>query len=344
MVVVVVREEVAAMEESKTGVLGGGAGGGLPPRPSTAGRRRSALDNVGDLADALPYQPHGAQPPPPPAEQLRQSVANDSLLRILSEPDAQLDSEFLVLAESGNLAGVQKMLEAGYGSHLGRKESPPCGLNGYTALHHACNRGHAAVVSELLRAHPSLIHLSTNAGDSPLHLSVYSGNLLLVEQLLDRGARINVANNEGETPLFYAARKGMPALVRLLLQRGADASLRDRFGDQAPDHAEDARTRSAFESTSALADSSDRTRIGYEELLHVFRFLDMREVCRAACVAGKWHRVSEAPELWSKFGVRRWEASLQATLGLATLAPTGMSFLSRPAARRPSKDLKRPPL
>ena len=318
----------------------------LPPRPNTAGsrpgtggtRRRSALDTVGDLSSSLPLMP----PARMDAETaLRQTASNDSLLRILSETDAQADNQFLVFAESGNLAGVQKMIEAGY--NLSRETR---GLGGFTALHHACNRGHPGVVWELLRAHPPLIHLRTTSGDSALHLSVYSGNLLIVEQLIDRGAKINVQNNEGETPLFYAARKSMPAIVRLLLQRGADAMLQDRFGETAAEHADDPRTRRAFLSR-ALADAGvdeqsgcGRVRLGYEELMHVFRFLDVRDVCRSSCVAGKWHRVSEAPELWTRLGVRRWEASLQATLGLGGLTGTATSFLSRPSSRRPSKEIK----
>ena len=32
----------------------------------------------------------------------------------------------------------------------------------------------------------------------------------------------------------------------------------------------------------------------YTELLLVFQFLDAKDICRAACVAGKWHRYVNA--------------------------------------------------
>ena len=313
---------------------------GAVARPGTAGsRRRSALDSVGEMAATLAdvsgetpsiamIRAQSVQVLDPQAA-LRQTASQDTLLRIMGESDAQLDSEMLVLAESGNLEGVQRMLDEGYNLPLARR-----GMDGYTPLHYACNRGHAAVASELLRAHPSLLHLRTDAGDSALHLAVYSGNMLLVEQLLDRGADINAQNKYGETALFYAARKSMPAVVRLLLQRGADGSMSDCYDETAQDHASDAHTKKAFQSKVMLVEDS-HPRLSYEELLGVFRFLEVRDLCRAACVSGKWHRVSETQDLWSKLGVRRWEASLQATLGLGGLAlPT--SFLSRPPARRPS--------
>lgn len=324
----------------------------LPPRPGTAGslrpgtagRRRSPLDNVGDLAAALPM-PNNAMPSIAairqsqnhildPSTAIRQTASNDSLLRIMAESDAQRDNEVLILAETGNLAGIQQMIDSGYNIAKVR------GMDGFTPLHHACNRGHAAIVSELLRAHLPMLQVQTSSGDTPLHLSVYSGNLLLVEQLIDRGADLNATNNYGETPLFYAARKSMPAFVRLLLQRGANAQNKDRFGDIAEDHADDLHTKKAFNCHSLVEYDQRGPRIAHEELLHIFRYLTVKDVCRAACVSGKWHRVSESEELWRKLGVRRWEASLHASLGLLQ---TSSSFLSRPAARRPSKDKVVPP-
>lgn len=47
------------------------------------------------------------------------------------------------------------------------------------------------------------------------------------------------------------------------------------------------------------------------ELLQVFLFLDAKEVCRCAMVAGKWHRVSETPGIWTSLGVRRYRDKLQ---------------------------------
>ena len=92
-------------------------------------------------------------------------------------------------------------------------------------------------------------------------------------------------------------------MVRLLLQRNARADIEDKYGDLAIDHASERRTSSSFEvspisarSNEDLEPTSSSPRGGmppsfsYELLLRTIKFLDAKDVCRAACVAGKWHR------------------------------------------------------
>ena len=184
------------------------------------------------------------------------------------------------------------------------------GYNNYTALHHAVHQGHAHLVAELIR-HGVPINARNSLGETALHLAAYSGRLLVTEQLLDKGADINAVNNENETPLFYAARKELAAVVRLLLQRNARVDIRDKYGDLAVDHASEKRTIHCFEagqvmisprveedphapSSSSSSSSSDSrggmpASFSYELLLRTIKFLCPKDVCRAACVAGKWH-------------------------------------------------------
>ena len=56
-------------------------------------------------------------------------------------------------------------------------------IKGFSPLHHACNRGHSAMVFELLRLCVP-IDVRNDSLETPLHLAVYSGNLLIVDQLL----------------------------------------------------------------------------------------------------------------------------------------------------------------
>jgi ankyrin repeat protein len=79
-------------------------------------------------------------------------------------------------------------------------------------------------VCEVLRLRAP-VDAQNDSGESSLHLAVYSGHILIADQLLDKGADINLTNNDGETPLFYAARKSNAAIIRLLLQRGMNACL-----------------------------------------------------------------------------------------------------------------------
>lgn len=100
----------------------------------------------------------------------------------------------------------------------------------------------------------------------------------------------------------------MPAVVRLLVQRNARVDIKDKYGDLAIDHANEARTVDTFrivcgkntvlgikeDDDDNTPSSSPRkkmpTSFSYELLLRTIKFLDAKDVCRAACVAGKWHR------------------------------------------------------
>lgn len=67
-----------------------------------------------------------------------------------------------------------------------------------------------------------------NARSLPLMRAIENGEKLMVEMLLDHGAKINVADpnrTDDDTPLSWAIKCGYVDIVRLLLERGADASL-----------------------------------------------------------------------------------------------------------------------
>jgi len=278
-----------------------------------------------------------------PNEAVNAQLSGDSLLRIMHASKTQDNDRFIALTEKGDHAGVEQMLRETKFDLKGCQ-----GLHGYTPLHHACSRNQSPIVSILLK-HGVDVNVTNHAGESPLHLASYSGNLLVVEQLIDCGANVDAINKDGETALFYAARQCRPAVVRLLLQRHANSRIKDRFDDTALDQAGDERTKNVIldivcndnENSSSMNNNrssggvdttlSPAMRVPYTELLRVFEFLDAKDVCRAAMVCGKWHRVSETEELWRSLGIRRWEMALQSTLGLEGFEPIGTSFLSRPS-------------
>ena len=254
-------------------------------------------------------------------------IGNDGLLRIMTSDRLLITNQVMLYAEKGDLTNLQKLHKSGI-------DITSCkGLNGFTPLHHACNRGHALVAAELLRLNAS-IDSKNDSGETPLHLAVYAGNILTVDQLLDFGANINAINNEGETCLFYAARKAQPAIIRLLLQHGADADIVDKYDERAVDQAADASTIRAFQGHVVTTDTSTHS-LHYNDLLKVFSYLNVTDTLRCACVCSKWHRVTAYEEIWQRLGVRRWELALQSSLGFAPSAT--MSFY-RPA-RKSSKEL-----
>ena len=262
---------------------------------------------------------------------IKQEIGNDGLLRILNADHLHLTNEVIMYSEAGDLASLQNL-------HVKGLDIVSCrGMGGYTPLHHACNRGHALIVAELLRLN-ALIDCKNDNGETPLHLAVYAGNILIVDQLLDFEANINAVNNEGQTCLFYAARKCQPAIVRLLLQQGADPSIMDKYDELAIDHAPDANTQRAFNAHSIVeitdVNHGHHAHLQYTDLLHVFSYLKVDDILRCACVCSKWHRASEYEEVWQRLGVRRWEYALQSTMGFA---PTATMSFYRPS-RKSSKN------
>ena len=272
---------------------------------------------------------------------IENEISSDILLKIMSNDQLKITNLIISLAEKGDGKTLQKLIFQGINI------SNCIGLDGFTPLHHAANRGNVDVVLILIKAlHP--IDKLNDSGESPLHLAAYCGHLLIVEQLLDCGANINLQNKYGETPLFYAVRRRMPLLVRLLLHRGADYTIRDDSGDLAIDHTNDTKIIGIFQNfttsnqsltnstTISTTNSIDNNlnspiiRITYTILQHIYLYLLPHEIARCACVNWKWHRASESEEIWERFGKRRWEFALQASLGFPPMAAA--SF--RPSSKK----------
>jgi hypothetical protein len=123
-----------------------------------------------------------------------------------------------------------------------------------------------------------------------------------------------------------------------------------RFGDKAIDHADDAKAQNAFESlvlecwtnTDISSNNNYIYILSYEQLLLVFKFLELKDICRASSVAGKWNRVLENKEIWKTLGVRRWECALQSSLGFGLVTSLNFSKLSLKASKTSSRDNSRP--
>lgn len=88
-------------------------------------------------------------------------------------------------------------------------------------------------------------------GWTPLHYAATSGQLLLLQVLLDKHAYIDAESPNGSTPLMMAAMYGTPAAVKLLLEAGADARLKNKIGLTAIDFAQRANRREVAEMIGA---------------------------------------------------------------------------------------------
>jgi ankyrin repeat protein len=102
-----------------------------------------------------------------------------------------------------------------------------------TPLHAASVKGHADVVSLLLRngANPNSLD---DRGRAPLHRVSHGGQLIVVQSsleiarlLVNSGADVSVTDNGGWTPLHVAAKRGYRDVVQLLLGSGASLDVRN---------------------------------------------------------------------------------------------------------------------
>lgn len=66
-------------------------------------------------------------------------------------------------------------------------------------------------------------------GATPLHAACLSGNLRVVQILLDKGANIEATEMRGQTPMHWAAQRGHTQCINLLKMRGANVNARDEF-------------------------------------------------------------------------------------------------------------------
>lgn len=182
-----------------------------------------------------------------------------SIVKLLLDDDADMDSlnyynqTALHLAISNGNFGTVKVLLA-HGAHLNSASD-----DSYTPVVEAAKRGDLRTLRALIDAQgellspgqydlgfqeaaagghedvmKELIYLGASpdgesgAGTTPLHSAVKSGNIRVVQLLLDAGANVDSVEMEKErTPLLDAAASGHPDIVTLLLAKNADATFMD---------------------------------------------------------------------------------------------------------------------
>ncbi len=124
-------------------------------------------------------------------------------------------------AAAGNLDAVQEAIAAHV--FLDKTDSKK-----KTALIHAADAGHAAVVDALLD-HGADPALPDRRGHSPLQLACLGGAIDVVTVLLSHGADISQADKRGKCPVHQAAKGGHIPILEVLVGRGVDINARDVF-------------------------------------------------------------------------------------------------------------------
>lgn len=105
-------------------------------------------------------------------------------------------------------------------------------------LYHAYQGGIREVVSCLEEGFPINQPL-TAQGWSLLHLAAQSGDVAMLDMLINTGAKVDIVDKEYMwTPLMVAAMNGQEEAVSLLAEKGASLTAKDKDGDTAKTLAE----------------------------------------------------------------------------------------------------------
>jgi uncharacterized protein len=103
-----------------------------------------------------------------------------------------------------------------------------------TALNYAIYTGNVEIIEKLLNAGANI---NVSGEVTPLQYAAYE-NVEILKMIISRGGKINLVNKYGETALMTAAGCGKSEIVSWLLENGADKHLKDVFGKNASDKAE----------------------------------------------------------------------------------------------------------
>ncbi len=98
--------------------------------------------------------------------------------------------------------------------------------NGWTALHHAAEKGDLEA-AEILLDSGADVNSFSNARKTPLHLASFYNQTKMIELLLKRGAQMEFESEDKCTAIHYAAKKGNIDCVKVLLHAGAKIYKRD---------------------------------------------------------------------------------------------------------------------
>ena len=133
--------------------------------------------------------------------------------------DNRLDNPLLYAGAEGLLDILKLTIAAGADTKLTNRF-------GGTALIPAAERGHVAVVEELLtHTDVDVNHINNLGWTALLEAIVLSDggprHQQIVQLLVDHGADVNIPDKHGVTPLQHARSRGFHAIERILAQAGA---------------------------------------------------------------------------------------------------------------------------
>ena len=209
------------------------------------------------------------------SDEALRGISDEWLIQERSRREIVKAGEALCIAvEEGSLEKLNEAVASGADVNFlsdkrlpGWKDSYVQKGTGNSALHLACWLGLDKAIIDRLLELGSDIHLKSLAdGYLPIHTATNSGNVGLVELLLDKGCNPNAKDNSGSSPLTWSVFRDIKIkeIIKLLIDRGADQSARDNDGDTCLAYASMEGHKEVVEFLLARgADISDRDNNGY---------------------------------------------------------------------------------
>lgn len=114
-----------------------------------------------------------------------------------------------VASFAGNIESVRLLI------NLGAKLEERNNL-GQIPLFKCVESGQREIIQEFVNRNPSLLEEKSAVGDTVLHIAAESGDLGILQMLLNLGASVNDKNNKQQMPLYRAALKGNIIAAKLL--------------------------------------------------------------------------------------------------------------------------------
>lgn len=145
----------------------------------------------------------------------------------MSDKAQQLSEQLILAARTGNINGVNFLLE--HGARVDHRD-----IIGVTSLMWAAAHNHPQVVKALLQAGAD-VNLRDKSGWTALIFATNNGNLEVIQLLIDAGTNINIQNDRGWTALMFATDNGRVKTVQMLLKSGAEIDIQDKLGQTAYD-------------------------------------------------------------------------------------------------------------
>ena len=112
-----------------------------------------------------------------------------------------------------------------------KKRKPKPKVSTQTPIFGSSEDGDAEECAECLSQTPECLKEVNKNGWTPLHQAAFSGQLAMLNTLLEKGLDVNAVCKDGDTPVHYAACQGERECVEALAAAGADLTIKDHDGE-----------------------------------------------------------------------------------------------------------------